>query len=357
MQAIILAGGMGTRLRPLTYSVPKPLIPVLNIPLLTHLLRHLQKNSCDRFILSLCYRAEDIMDYLSEAFEDVSIQSTVEREPRGTAGALKLVQPFVTDSFVIILNGDLFTQIPVSRLVEIHRKHNSAITIALREVEDPTPYGLVVTDRKRRVQRFIEKPADSEISVRTVNAGIYVMDTRVFDLIPPNQNYSLERQLFPLALEKGLPFYAEVFEDYWIDVGTFSSYFKLTKDLLSGRASSPALPATFTQQKSIRVGGGTTIDPTAEIAAYVVIGERSVIEEGAFIDEFSVIGNRALVRKDAHIAESILLDGAIIGERAKIRGSFIGSNVVVEDDAVINYGNIIADSAIIPRGSVLPLPF
>jgi NDP-sugar pyrophosphorylase family protein len=357
MQAIILAGGMGTRLRPLTFSVPKPLIPILNIPLAVHLIRHLQQQGCDRFILSLCYRAEDIMEYLSEAFENLPIQATVEREPRGTAGALKLVQPFISDSPVLILNGDIFTQIPVARLLETHRKHHAAITIALREVEDPSPYGLVVTDRKRRVIQFIEKPADSEITVRTINAGIYVVDPKVLDLIPPNQNYSLERQLFPLALEKGLPFFAEIFNDYWMDVGTFSAYFRLTRDLLSGRASSPALPLSLNQEKSIWIGDGATIHPSAEIAGFVVIGDGAVIEEGAFIDEYTVVGPRVLVRKDAHISESILLDGAIIGERAKIRGSFVGSKVVVEDDATVNYGNILADGAIIPRGSILPLPF
>jgi mannose-1-phosphate guanylyltransferase/phosphomannomutase len=357
MQAIVLAGGMGTRLRPLTYSVPKPLIPVLNIPLLAHLIRHLQEHSCDRFILSLCYRAEDIMEYLSDAFETLPIQATVEREPRGTAGALKLVQPFISDSPVVILNGDLFTQIPISRLLETHRKHDAAITIALREVEDPSPYGLVVTDRKRRVLRFIEKPADSEITVRTVSVGIYIMDPKILDLIPPNRNYSLERQLFPLALDKGVPFYAETFNEYWIDVGTFGSYFKLTKDLLSGRASSPALPASFNPQKSIWVGEGATVHPSAEIGGYVVIGDRAVVEEGAFVDEYTVIGPRVLVRKDAYISESILLEGALVGERAKLRGSFVGSKVVIEDDAVVNYGNILADGAIVPRGSILPLPF
>lgn len=355
MQAVILAGGMGTRLRPLTYSVPKPLIPILNIPLMTHLIRHLQKNGCDRFILSLCYRAEDITEYLSEKFEDVRVESTIEREPRGTAGALKLVQPFITDSPVLILNGDLFTEIPILRLLETHRKCDAAITIALREVEDPSPYGLVVTNRKRRVLRFIEKPTDSEITARTINAGIYVVNPEILDLIPANQNYSLERQLFPLLLDKGVPFYAEVFNDYWVDVGTFGAYFRLTRDLLSGRASSPAIPETFTLQKSIWVGQSPGIHSSAEIAGYVAIGDHAVIEEGAFIDEYTVIGSHALIRKDAYIADSIILDGAIIGERCKIRGSFLGPNVVVEDDAVINYGNIIAGGAVIPRGSILPL--
>ncbi len=353
MRAVVLAGGLGTRLRPLTYRTPKPLIPLLNVPLLEHVLAYLREQGVEEIYLALSYRAEDVMGFLEERHPGARIQCTVEREPMGTAGALQLVLPFLPEEPVIVMNGDIFTEIPVARLLETHREKRAKLTIALREVEDPSRYGLVQITPEGRVERFVEKPSDAEYSARTVNAGIYIMEPEILRAIPAGRRYSLERELFPRLLEQGVPVYAEVFGEYWMDVGTFQSYFQVTRDLLTGRTRSPALPPAGAG--NIWIGEGAQIQEGAEVAGNVVIGPQTVIEEGAYIGEFTVLGPHCLVRREAQIRESILLEGVVVGARASLRGSLLGNRVLVEDDATLAHGNVLADGAVIPRGSRLPL--
>ncbi|MGH8103470.1 MAG: nucleotidyltransferase family protein, partial [bacterium] len=234
MQAVVLAGGQGTRLKPFTLRSPKQLLPLANKPFILYLVEYLNGFGIEEIIFSLCYKAEDIMDYLGTDNKSGShILFSVENEPLGTAGALKNVENYLKDEAVLVMNGDLLTDINITKLIETHRKKKSMVTIALKEVEDPTMYGLVLTDRDGHVKKFTEKPTDTEIADRTINAGIYVIEPKVVAKIPPRKNVSFERDLYPALLEEKVPFYSEVFHSYWLDVGTLATYFRAHRDILA----------------------------------------------------------------------------------------------------------------------------
>ncbi len=354
MQAVILAGGRGTRLKPYTFRAPKPLLPLAGKPFILYMLDYLKSYQITDILLSLCYKADEIMEFLGDGSRyGVNIQFSVEQEPLGTAGALRNVEAYLKPGSVLVFNGDLLTDIDLSRLIATHKKKNAKASIALKEVDDPSPFGLVLMDREGRVKRFIEKPTEYEATQKTINAGIYLLDTEILSRIPPATNFSFERDLFPMLLDEHFPFYGVVFDSYWLDVGTLSTYMRAHRDILSGKVK-VVLPGKKGDKRSIWLGEDVRLHPSCHISEFVLIGDKVVVEEEVYIGEYTVIGSRGRLRKQSALSECILFDGVVVGERARVRESVLGQDSIVEDDVVIRSGNILGDGSLVTRGSILP---
>src|SRR6266850_2485427 len=235
MKAILLAGGKGTRLRPLTIHTPKPIVPIFDRPFLQFQLDLIKKVSeIDEVILSLNYQPRRIEEIFGDGGDTgLSLRYMVEPAPLGTAGAIKFAAAHVDDS-IVVFNGDVLTEVDLAKVIALHRERKAKATIVLTPVDNPTAYGLVETDRDGNIQRFLEKPNADEITCDTINAGIYVLEPDTFDRIPKDTAWSIERSFFPSLIEHGETFIAYVSRGYWIDIGTPAKYMQVHRDIMDG---------------------------------------------------------------------------------------------------------------------------
>ena len=262
MKAIILIGGFGTRLRPLTCNTPKPLLPVLNKPFSLYQIELLKKYGIKDIILCMAYLPSEFKKYFGDGKKfGVKISYAVEKTPLGTGGAIKNAEKFVNDS-VLIFNGDVLTEINLAKLIQFHKNKKSKATISLVSVPDPTSYGLVETAKDGKILQFLEKPSTNQITVDTINAGTYIFEPEIFKEMPPDVVYSVERELFPALLNKKIPFYGYIYSAYWIDIGTTEKYLQVHNDLMN-RMKKNVIGKNSKIAKSVRifghlvVGGGT----------------------------------------------------------------------------------------------------
>lgn len=328
MQALILAGGKGTRLRPLTLHTPKPIVPICNRPFLLYQLETLRRAGITDITLSLSYQPHKIEQLLGDgSSHGVHLKYTVEPQPMGTAGAYKFAEELIRER-TVVFNGDILTDLDLAQVIRQHTERNATATIVLTPVENPSAYGLVETDADGRVRRFLEKPARDEITTNMINAGTYVLEPSVLDTVPANENFSFEYGVFPELLRRELPFYAYVPDadtsNYWIDIGTPARYLQAHHDLLSGAVGNINLPEphsetdaaeAFTDVRSI-IGRNCVVKPEAKIINSV-LGEGCVIEERAIIVN-SVLWAHTRVSADAQVANSIIGRGCHVGRFASI---------------------------------------
>jgi NDP-sugar pyrophosphorylase family protein len=340
MQALILAGGKGTRLRPLTVHTPKPIVPICNRSFLLYQIDTLRNAGITDITLSLSYQPDKIEQLLGDGSEHgVKIRYTVEPQPMGTAGAYKFAEGFIREP-TVVFNGDILTDLDLKRVIEEHNERRAAATLVLAPVENPSAYGLVETEPDGRVRRFLEKPKPDEISVNTINAGTYILEPRVLDLIPPGENYSFEYQLFPDLLRRAEPFYAHIPESaYWIDIGTTARYLQVHHDLLAGRVGHVRLAdwrARFEPPAEVAVDARSLVaaDCTIKAGAQVI---NSVIGEGCYIDERarienSVIWSHTRIGAGAHVSGAIIGRGCHVGREAQVgAGAALGDKTSLTD--------------------------
>ena len=334
MQALILAGGKGTRLRPLTIYTPKPIVPVLNRPLLQYQIEILAEAGITDITLSLSYQPDKIEDVLGDGSDlGVRLRFLTEPSPMGTGGAYRFAAGSIRKT-TVVFNGDILTNVNIANVVEEHRTNRAQATLVLAPVEDPSKFGLVETDKEGRVLRFLEKPSTetmAKIKINTINAGIYVLEPGVLDLIPPAENNSFEYDVFPKIIEKQLPFFAHILRDeYWRDLGTPASYLAAHHDFLSGKigrafdtTSAVSDIATAADLDGVSVlGEGCVIKPNARIV-------NSVLGPGVHVDEKAVIAN-SVIWAHTRVSAGADIDGAIIG-----RSCYLGRNVSVKPGAVL----------------------
>ena len=342
MQALILAGGKGTRLRPLTVYTPKPIVPVMNRPFLLYQLDILRKAGIDDVVLSLSYQPDKIEQVLGDGSEyGFKLSFLTEPSPLGTAGAFRFASEKLSDT-TIVLNGDILTNVDIGKLIEQHRSTGAEATITLAPVVNAANYGLVETDKANRVKRFLEKPPPDEIAKgkkSTINAGIYVFEPSIHDLIPRDENRSFEYHVFPDLLEKKRDFLAYTFEnEYWRDLGNPESYLEAHLDFLSGRISgfeletssgSDIATAAVVDAGSI-IGQGCTIKPNAQIVNSV-LGPGVHVEEKAIIEN-SVIWSHTRISSFAEIKNSVIARGCHVGRNVKItEGTILGDKASIPD--------------------------
>lgn len=342
MQALILAGGEGTRLRPLTLNTPKPVVPIANEPFLLRQIQSLKAAGITDIILSLNYLPSAIENILGNgAACGVTLNYIIEPEPMGTAGAYKFAEHLLK-STALVLNGDILTDIDLAAVIRHHQKYDAAATIVLTEVENPSAYGLVRCGDNHEVLGFLEKPKLEDIkrlNINTVNAGIYILEPRILNLMSPGKNYSFEYQLFPDLLAKKENFRAYVAnENYWIDIGTPEKYLQANQDLINGKIRDFFLKkdtdihrATSAEIDSLSyLGNGCVIKPGSKILNSI-IGENVLVEENVIIEN-SVIWKDTVVNSSVKISDSILGYNCRIGKNAQIRnGSILGDNTTITD--------------------------
>lgn len=356
MKAVIIAGGMGTRLRPLTYNVPKPIVPVANIPFVIHQINLLRQHGIKEIILNLHY----LMDNIKKALGDgrklgVKIHYSLEDHPLGTAGAVKNAEEYFDNEPLMIFNGDTLTDINLTQIIEFHRKNKARATLTLTRVEDPTAYGLILTNKQGAVTHFIEKPSWERLAsfegANTINAGIYVLDPKVFRAVPEGVEYSFERQLFPSLLEKGELLCGYISDRYWIDIGKPSQYRQAHEAILRGEVAVKIF-GTRTDGRSW-IGEHSKIDRTAKIIGPAIIGKGVTIGAETKIKDYTVLGDKVYVGSEADIERAIVWEGTRIGSHVVLSGCIIGFNCVIEDYAMIGDGVVLADNSIVRKGSVI----
>ena len=345
MKAILLAGGMGTRLRPLTAHTPKPIVPIFNRPFLYYQLDLLRQiPEIDEVILSLNYQPRRIEEIFGDGADlGLRIRYVVEPQPLGTAGAVKYAEEFLTDS-VVVFNGDVLTQIDLASVIRLHRERKAKATIVLTPVSNPSAYGLVETDAAGNVTRFLEKPKPDEITCDTINAGIYVLEPETFDRIPANTNWSIERSYFPSLVERAETFVAYIYRGYWIDIGTRQKYMAVHRDIMDGRYQAP--PFSGAQALSW-ISPEARVEDGARIEGPCFIDEGAVIKSGARIGAYSVIGKHCHIEEKAEISGSILWPNTWVGAEATLTGCVLGRHCHAGRAVTISAGAVLGDKSVL----------
>lgn len=351
MKAVILVGGEGTRLRPLTCNRPKPMIPVINKPFLEHVLEYLKKHGIFDVVLSMGYKPDVIQEYFDDGSGfGVNLAYVVEASPLGTAGGVKNVERYL-DGTCFVFNGDIMTDLDLGAMLQAHREKGAAVTIALTPVEDPTAYGLVETDRDGRVLGFIEKPSWDRVTTNLINAGTYVVEPEVLRYVPPNDYYMFEHGLFPTLVQKGEPVFGFPSSAYWIDIGTPQKYIDVHRDLLMGKVAK-SMPG-HALQEGVWVGRGCAIASTARLTPPVVLGNRVTVEQNVVVTGPVVIGDDCHIGSESVIEDVVMWRGTWIGSRVMMKSCVVAEKCVVQDNAWVTNGAILADSCNIGSGNKL----
>jgi mannose-1-phosphate guanylyltransferase len=317
MQALILAGGEGTRLRPLTYTVPKPVLPLVGRPHVAYVIDWLARHGADDVIVSCGFLAEGMRKALAELEPGVKIRYAEEPDPRGTAGAIRFAEEMLADRF-LVLNGDVLCDLDLTALIAQHERTGARATIALYPVEDPSGYGLVHRHGDGEITEFLEKPESDQVDTDEINAGAYLLERSVLERIPPERAVSIEREVFPSLIGEGL--FGIRLEGYWIDIGTPDRFLEANWDILEGRVQT-VVGAEL--EDSVMVGEGCEISSEAELRAPYVIGRGGKVGAGTLIER-SVLLDGCTVGGGARLVNSILSEGVTVEAGAELDGAVVG---------------------------------
>ncbi len=340
MRAVLMAGGSGTRLRPLTCELPKPMVPVLNRPIAEHIVNLLKRHGITEIIATLHYLPDVMKDYFQDGSDfGVNMKYAVEDDqPLGTAGCVKNIEEMLNDTFLVI-SGDSITDFDLQKAIAFHKKKGSKATLILTRVPNPIEFGIVITDKEQRIQRFLEKPSTSEIFSDTVNTGTYILEPEVLQYLPPAEETDFSKDLFPLLLEKGEPMYGYVADGYWCDVGHLEAYREAQYDALERK-----VVVDFAYQETepgIWIGENTYIDPTAIVENPCLIGNNCRIGARVKILAGTVIGDNVTINTDAELNRPIIWNGCLIGDEAILSGCAIARGTRVDRRSQILEGAIV----------------
>jgi mannose-1-phosphate guanylyltransferase / phosphomannomutase len=354
MKAVVMAGGEGTRLRPLTSNQPKPMVPIAGKPCMEHILELLGAHGFDDVIITVAFLPQAIRSYFGSGDAlGIDVSYSVEESPLGTAGSVRLAADQLDEPFLVI-SGDALCDVDLTKLVEFHNEHDAAVTIGLKSVDNPLEFGIVVTDDEGRVERFLEKPSWGQVFSDTINTGIYVVDPEALRHVPADRPYDFSKELFPLLLDMGRPLYGYVMDGYWQDIGNLDQFRQANYDALEGklRLNIPGVQL----RGNIWIGEGVDLDDLDQIEGPAFIGNNSRIAREANVGSHSVLGanvtlrehartERAIVDAGTHIGRSVLVEGAIVGRSCDLRsharlheGVAIGDEVTVGSESVIYPG-------------------
>ncbi len=346
MQAVILIGGLGTRLRPFTLKTPKPLLPIAGRPFIWHQLTAIKKAGISEVILCVSYKAEKFCRMLPKlGIKGLKIRFTKETVPMGTGGAVKLAQPFQKGP-LLVLNGDVLSSIDYKKLIDFHNGKNADITLTLTRVKDPSSYGLIETDRESRVKSFLEKPPADKITTDTINAGAYVFAKDMLEHIPAQTPYSLERNFFPNMLKSGKRIYGWIDSSYWMDIGSVDKFLRANMDALAMK-SGFALPGkkrapNLQSKTAVKIGKNAVISGRAFFGSNCAVGESAVLRGNI------IAGDNVTIGKEAVLENCVILSGTGIGAMAEIRNCVIGENCRIGANASVTKGALGDGSCIRP---------
>lgn len=352
MKAVVMAGGDGARLRPLTIGRPKPMVPVVNKPVMVHIFDLLKSHGITDVIVTLRYLAAVIQDFFGDGSNlGMNITYVVEESPLGTAGSVKNAAPYLDDTFLVI-SGDAMTDFDLGQIIQTHKAHNVLATITLTHVPNPLEYGVVVVNEQGYIDRFLEKPGWAELISDTVNTGIYVLEPEALELIPAGMPYDFSTELFPAMLQKQMPIYGYIAEGYWCDVGNIAEYQRATADLLYGRIKLSE-PIGTHLGGGIWVGDNVEIAPSAQLFGPIFLGNDVKIKGDVQIYGPSVIRDNTVVDNYSRIERSVAWRNNYIGENCEIRGAIITRQCTIKPKVVIYEGVVIGDNCAVGEGAVL----
>ena len=338
MQALILAGGAGTRLRPLTYSVPKPVLPLAGRPHIAYVIDWLRGHGVDDVIVSCGHLADGMREALARVEGEVRVRFAEEPDPRGTAGAIRFAEEML-DARFLVLNGDVLCDLDLSALIAQHERVAAAATIALHPVEDPSAYGLVRRRDDGEITEFLEKPDPEQVDTDEVNAGSYLLERSVLDEIPPDREVSIEREVFPKLVGRGL--YGIRLDGYWVDIGTPDRFLQANWDILEREVETVIADRLDPDGLLVEDGAGVSDEATVEAPALIEAGAR--VAAGAKIGPRAVLGPGCVVEERASVGGSVLLPGCRVGEGASVRDSILSAQVEVAAAAEVEPGSVLGE--------------
>jgi mannose-1-phosphate guanylyltransferase len=350
MKAVVLAGGEGTRLKPLTYKRPKPLMPVAGRPCIDYVLQALASSGFHEIVVTTAYMSDALIKSIGDGLGyNASILYSFEENPAGTAGAVRRVGNFFDESFVVSM-GDILCDVDFKALYDFHKRKGAAVTIALTEVEDPTQYGVVGLDSNGRIVKFKEKPKKEEAFSNLVNAGIYVLEPEVLEFVPPDQKFDFAKDLFPKLMSKGLGLYGSRIDGVWMDIGQPHDLWKASMAIVTRQGKPLRLPGVISE-------GPVILDPTAHVEDGVRIGGPSYVGPSVLLKKGSVVDNSCLhegarVESNARIEKSLVLEGSTIGSSAQVVDSVVSRDCVIGEGARI-VSSIIGEGMTVRAGSKL----
>ncbi len=341
-----MAGGEGSRLRPLTSMRPKPMVPVFNQPVMEHILGLVKHHGIDEVVATLAFLPQVIEDYFGDGSEwGMSVSYALEETPLGTAGSVKNAQAKLAGERFLVISGDALTDIDLGEVLRFHEQKGGLVTLALKSVPDPLEFGVVITDDDGRIERFLEKPSWGQVFSDTINTGIYVCEPDVLDLMPARQAFDFSNDLFPLIMRKGGALFGMVTDGYWCDIGSLETYVQAHRDVLDGAAKVhiPGIRA----KGDLWIGDGADVDPEAELAQKVVIGKNVKVRAGVSLGEYTVLGDNVVVGHSARVSHSIVWDDSFVGAGSNLQGSVVCKNVDVRRRATLDQGSSVGDRSVI----------
>ncbi|NLZ93563.1 MAG: NTP transferase domain-containing protein, partial [Firmicutes bacterium] len=341
MKAIIMAGGEGSRLRPLTCDRPKPMVPLINRPMMEHIVALLKRHNLTEIGVTLQYLPEQIKNYFADGREfGVKMRYYIEDFPLGTAGSVKNAAAFLDETFLVI-SGDALTDFDLQKAIDFHRQKGGLATLVLTSVDNPLEYGVVITDTDHKITQFLEKPSWGEVFSDTVNTGIYILEPEVLKFIPDNSKFDFSQDLFPLLMAKGYPLFGYVADGYWCDIGNLQQYHQAHIDILQGKVkidlqAQEIAPGIFVEENAV-------IAEDAQITGPVLIGRGAHIKGKARVEDYSVIGPQTQVDSYASVKRSLCWRNVYIAPQAEIRGAILANRVQVLRGASLFEGAVVGD--------------
>ena len=342
MKAVIMAGGKGTRLRPLTSNQPKPMIPIVNKPCMEHIVNLLKRHGFEDILVTVGFMPEAIQDYFGDGSDwEVNIEYSVEDEPMGTAGSVKLAEDRLSERFVVV-SGDALTDADLAKAVAFHEDRGAEATLVLQEVDDPSEFGIVVVDDEGRVERFLEKPDPEEVFSYTANTGIYVLEPGVLEDMPAGEEYDFADDLFPKLLDADRPVYGYVTEKpYWEDIGNIGQYMDAQKAVLNGEVRGVRPPGEEVRE-GVYLGQGVEVE--GQLEGPVVLGDNVRVASGARVGPHSVIAPGVSISSGASVVRSTLAEDSVVGQDAELDGALVGRSCDIRAEARLLEGSAIGDN-------------
>lgn len=351
MKAIIMAGGEGARLRPLTCDLPKPMVPIMNVPVMAHIIQLLKSHNIKDIGVTLMYLPQKIRDYFGNGSGyGVNLRFFTEDMPLGTAGSVKNAERFLDDTFVVI-SGDSLTDMDLTQAFRFHRERNSKATLVLKKVDVPLEYGVVITETNGAVKGFMEKPSWGEVFSDTVNTGTYILEPEVLRFLPEGKNFDFSQDLFPLLLKKGVPVYGCVTRGYWCDIGDLRAYLQAHYDVLDGKIKVKTDAVEI--KRGVWVGPGTVIEPEAEVNGPCYIGSNCRIGNGTVIENYCILGCDNVIEDEVSIKRSVLWDNNYVEFGSEIRGAILCNRVRLKHYVSVFEGAVIGDNCVINERAII----
>ncbi len=351
MKAVIMAGGKGTRLRPLTCNKPKPMVPIVNRPMMEHIIYLLKKHDFEEVWITLFYLPELIQNYFGEGSEfGMKINYSLEESPLGTAGSVKRIINNLNDTFLVI-SGDALTDINLEEAIKFHKEKMAKATIVLTKVSNPLEYGVVIADRKGEVKRFLEKPGWGEVFSDTVNTGIYILEPEIFDLFEPGKEFDFSKNLFPTLMDKGKLISGYVADGYWSDIGNLEQYRQAHYDVLTGKVK-VSIPGREVKP-GVWLGESVEIDPKARVEGPILLGDYCRVKAGAQVEKFTVVGNYGIINEGTSIKRGLIWNHCYLGPYSEIRGGILCHHTYLKGKNTVFEGAVLGEGASMGARSIL----